>query len=104
MTQDDVGLKEAEVLSGILDDLPLEAGLENIDPALLTSYIIEAGYAVNFYKSVKQMNAIRLVAKDIMRKRNVENIGSKVYLLTIELLNYHRREIAKILDVFNYGE
>lgn len=102
--QNDVGLKEAEALTAILDDLTLEDGLENIDPAILTSYIIEAGYAVNFYKSVKQVSAIRLVAKGIMQKRNYDYIGNKIYMLTHALLNYHRREIAKIMDVFNYGE
>ena|ERR1700733_56317 len=87
-------------LEAILEDLPLENGLENIDCSLLTSYIIEAGYSRDFYKSKAQVASIRIAIKKLMMKRHSPHISNKIYLLTHNLLNYHRQEIGRVLESF----
>lgn len=96
------GLKEAEVLADILDDLPLADGLENMDMGLLTSYIVEAGYWINFFKSIQQTSAIRLVCRGMMIKRGYTHIDSRLYSLTRNLLDYHRDKITDVLQHYDY--
>ena len=102
MTSTATGLKEAEHLSAILDDLPLEDSLENMDMGLLSSYIVEAGYNINFYKSVQQVSAIRLVCRGLMIKRGYTNIDTRRYNLTRNLLDWHRDKITDVLQHYDY--